>query len=416
VTVRWTTWLAITLWTITLLLSVCALAMIVGNGSAAQRLLWEGIGVGLTAIIALGTVGALLAVHRPTNPIGWILLVAALSGVLEGISAEYMLYISDTSPGALPEITPLFWLGAWTWIPAYFVLPTFGVLLFPTGRLPSRGWRPFAWAVGLWLAALSVAEMFMPGPLHEAGEFPQFTNPIAIESLERVFSVLVTYEEPAIVAAFGGTVMSIFVRLRLANAHERQQIKWFAYVTVVPLVGLGAYLILLATPGASETTANDVGGSIVLMGLAILPVTIGIAILRHNLYDIDRLINRTLVFGSLTAMLGAGFVCSVILLQFILSPMTGGSDLAVAGSTLLTAALFQPLRRRLQVFVDKRFYRSRYDAVRTLEAFNTRLRDEVDLDSLSGELCGVVQETMQPAHLSIWLRPRVVVHPLERAE
>ena len=351
------------------------------------------------------TVGALITIHYPGNPVGWIFLASALAIVVGGVSESYAQFITESAPTALPELTLLYWLGAWGWIVAFYVPPTFGILLFPTGRLPSRHWRPFACLVGVWLVLLIAAEMLSPGPLHESGAYPQFTNPFGVESMAGVTDGILEYlEELGLLLAFIGSVASIFARLRVATAGERQQIKWFAYAATIPLAGLGVYFMLLAWPDVGSETADDIGGLIVILGITVLPVVVGIAILRHNLYDIDRLINRTVVYGSLSILLIAGFAGSVVLFQVLLSPFTGGNDLAVAGSTLLVAALFRPVRDRLQRFVDQRFYRQKYDAQRTLQSFGATARDAVDLEQLTGELTSLVAMTMQPAHVSLWLR------------
>ena len=403
---RWTSWLAVSLWTVSLILALCALILAYANSAGGELLtdfvLYFGV---LTAVIgSMSTVGTLIATHRPGNPLGWIFLVGGLSYGVMITADEYARYITYTAPGALPEITLLFWLAAWAWVPAMFVPASFGILLFPTGRLPSRRWRPFAWLAAIGFMILIVAEMLSPGPLDPNGAYPQLTNPIGVRSIAGIFDTIVNYPEPGLFAIFAGVIASIFARLRVASAVERQQIKWFAYAATVPIAAFVVYIVLLALPSISFKTANIVGETIATVGITALPVAIGIAILRHNLYDIDHLINRTLVYGSLTVALGLSFVGSVMFFQLVLEPLTNGNDLSIAGSTLLIAALFRPIRGRMQEMVDRRFYRQKYDSERALRAFGFSARDAVDLDQLAGDLVAVVAATMQPEHVSVWLR------------
>jgi ADP-ribosylglycohydrolase len=197
---------------------------------------------------------------------------------------------------------------------------------------------------------------------------------------------------------------SVFARLRVATPVERLQIKWFAYAAPIPLLGEIVEQVIYAFSDTQTTGDATVGSYIAVLGIAILPIAVGIAILRHNLYDIDRLINRTLVYSSLTLLLGLGFIASVILLQVVISPFTTGNDLAIAGSTLLIAAIFRPVRGRIQDTVDRRFFRPRYDASRTLAAFSAAVRDNVDVEDLATQVERVIDETIKPRHFSIWLR------------
>jgi hypothetical protein len=397
---RWTSWLAVSMWTVALILGLLMLTLAYAGGSldhlAAYSLLFV-TGMSLT------TIGAVLAIHRPGNPLGWIFLVGGLSHCLVYSADRYAHYIVEASPGALPELTLLFWFGAWVWVTAVFLPATFGILLFPTGRPPSIRWRRFGFIAALMMVMIIVAEMLSPGPLASQGEYPEITNPVGIESLSALFDVILTIGDAAGVLLVFIAAGSIFARLRSATAIERQQIKWFAYAALIPAFGFSVYIALLVWPGVPTRTASITGEIIAALGLALIPVAIGIAILRHNLYDIDRLISRTLVYGSLTALLVLGFAGNILLFQPILSPFTSGNDLAIAGSTLVVFALFRPLRDRLQDFVDRRFYRQKYDAEQTLRSFGTTARDAVDLDELTGDLLRVVSATMQPEHVSVWL-------------
>jgi hypothetical protein len=271
-------------------------------------------------------------------------------------------------------------------------------LLFPDGRLPSPGWRPFAWLVGAAVAVGSVAVAYSPGPIDSLAPI---RNPLGIEGVPN----LVAPVEAVVFALTLGAALSLLVRLRRASGVERQQIKRFAYAAFVLASGAVLSWVISDAVGAGWLRW-DIGFAATLVGLAGLPVAMGIAILRYHLYDIDLLINRTLVYGSLTAMLVALYLGTIVVLERVFVLLTGqGSTLAVVAATLLIAALFNPLRGRIQALIDRSFYRRKYDATKTLQGFSEKLRDETDLEALSGDLVGVVKETMQPAHISLWLRP-----------
>jgi hypothetical protein len=360
----------------------------------------SGIGVasGTGIVLAIGVftfafagVGALVASRQPDNPLGWIMGLAGLAYALMSFADRYAQpYIDDPADG-LPGSVVALWAQNWGWIAAVAPAATFLLLLFPNGRLPSARWRPVAWVAGVGLAAA------MPGLAFSAGKLEGYDveNPLGIPGASAVggFGMLLLF------AAVIASIASLFVRWRHARTRERQQLKWLIYAGGI--VGLG--VLSIPVLNAVGNPSDDLTNSIVSVTLAAIPVAIGIAILRHGLYEIDVVINRTLVYLGLTATLAGAYLGSVLLLQLVLSP---SSDLAIAGSTLAVAALFRPLRHRIQALVDRRFYRRRYDAARTLERFGGRLRDEIDLDSLAGELSAVVADTMQPAHVSLWVRPR----------
>jgi hypothetical protein len=345
--------------------------------------------------VGASIVGAIIASRRTHNPIGWLLCVSGLVFGAVMFATEYAIYALLEAPGTLPagealvSVNPL-------WVLGYnlFVLM---LILFPTGQLPRSRWR---WVVYLYVAialAEVVAMFFLPGTLEG---FDLIKNPLGIEGLP-------IGRKPVQALIFTGGLVasaSLILRLRRGSWVERQQIKWLAYAAAVATGGS----ILVYTPpealGARWVTS--VGYVVVELGVLGIPISIGIAILRYRLYEIDIIINRTLVYGSLTATLVALYFGGIVVLQRIFVVLTGEkSTLAVVASTLVIAALFNPLRRRMQWFVDRRFYRSKYDAAKTLEAFSVKLRDETDLDALSDDLVGVVRETMQPAHVSLWLRP-----------
>jgi hypothetical protein len=274
------------------------------------------------------------------------------------------------------------------------------VLLFPDGRLPSTGWRWFAWLsvllmlVGALLSAISPGPIIALGPIH---------NPLAlVESLPNVYKIV----ERVVNALMLVAVISLFIRLRRAGELERQQIKWFVYATALAIGG--AVLTFPVSEAIGSVSLKWISFVPLVAGVIAIPIEIGMAIMRYRLYDIDRIINRTLVYGSLTAMLALFYFGGVTATQALLRTLTGQEQLPqllVVASTLLIAALFTPLRRRIQSLIDRRFYRRKYDARKTLEAFSTKLRNETDLEALNNDLVGVVRETMQPAHVSLWLRP-----------
>jgi len=310
-----------------------------------------------------------------------------------GDYAEFWL-VSGFGTNSLGETAA--WFSSWLWILLVYVPASFLLLLFPDGRLPSPRWRPVAWGVAIGTAGGVVGFALEAGPLVD---FPQIVNPYGVDSpVVRVVGVA-----GSIVAAGSmmASAVSLIVRLRRAGSVERQQIKWLAYGGAVVVGGIfvGGLIILWSVPV-----------SIMIMSVSLLglPVFTGIAIVRYRLYEIDLLINRTLVYGSLTALLALVYFGGVAATEAVFRALTGQEEqpqLAVVVSTLVIAALFNPLRHRIQGLIDRRFYRRKYDARKTLEAFSAKLRDETDLDTLSDDLVGVVRETMQPAHVSLWLRP-----------
>jgi hypothetical protein len=300
------------------------------------------------------------------------------------------------------------WVGNWYWYLLLVLVVIFVPLLFPDGRLPSRRWLPVAVLPGLGTLVIVVYSAFVPTlEVNEARGY-EIHNPLGIEGLERIedlpgFVVL----NGLLVLGVVGAAASVVVRYRRSRGVERQQMKWFVYA---------AALILLAP--IVDFLPDFINGLWLGLVLMAMPMAIGVAVLRYRLYDIDLVINRTLVYGPLTAMLVLVYVVGVISLQNAFRTLTGQeSQLAVVASTLAIAALFDPLRRRLQTFVDRSFYRRKYDAAKILAAFSARLRDETDLDSLDAELMRVVRETVQPAHASLWLRPDPAMHgPASPAE
>jgi len=358
--------------------------------------------------IGFPLVGALVASRQPSNAIAWIFLAIGLGWALQLLALgvrESTLLVSGAEADLL-----FAWIGSWAWMIAASLGFVFIPLLYPAGRLLSRRWRPFAVAAGVVLALQVLASAFAPGPL---GADVDLDNPVGVRGIAGDLLQLLSpsgFGMLLFAAVTMGAVASLVMRFRRSRALERQQIKWLAYVAgVTAAVFLVEAVLIVGQPApivSVPTIVSDLLFALVLAGFGSLPLAAGVAILRYRLYDIDLLINRTLVYGALTLGLGTAYVGLVIVLQGLLSGFTGGNSLAVAASTLAVAALFQPLRRRIQQAVDRRFYRSRYDAGRTLDAFSARLRHEVDLARLTDELRGVVTDTLRPASVSVWLRRR----------
>jgi hypothetical protein len=347
------------------------------------------------AAAGFSTVGAVITSRRPNNIIGWLLNVAGFLLGLNHFSSEYAIYTLLARPGSLPGGEVAAWLAYWLFVLSA-ALVVFLFLLFPGGRLPSSHWRWFA-GFSVFAAAIAAVSMAFSSGMAALG---LVQNPLGIESLRDIDRIV----EPFLFTLLLLAASSMFIRLRRATAVERQQIKWFAYAAAVAVSGnILGHSLFIATEASWLWGVGVIAGMVGVLGM---PVSMGIAILRYRLYEIDLLINRTLVYGSLTAMLLALYFVGIVVLQRVFVLLTDEqSTLAVVASTLLIAALFTPLRRRIQSFIDRRFYRSKYDARKTLEAFSAKLRDETDLDALSDDLVGVVRETMQPAHASLWLSP-----------
>ncbi len=352
-------------------------------------------------ILTYAAVGAVVATRRPDNLIGWIFCAFALCGGLLAAAAEY----AELDPVGRASSLPAHAIAAW--VAEWIALPTFGLivfvlLLFPTGRALSPRWRAASWFAGGAFGAAALSTAFRPGMLGETSRVAD--NPFGVDGpAGEALTAFAPLGDGLAVAALIVATAAMVLRFRRSRGDERLQLKWLACAG-----GLGASGLALSVAGDTAGVSFEPLFYASFIAWALLPVAAGVAILRHRLYDIDVVINRTLVYGALTLTLAAAYLGSVLVLQLALSPLTAQSDLAVAGSTLAVAALFRPARRRIQALVDRRFYRRRYDAARTLERFGARLRDEVDLDTLGGDLRGVVRETVQPAHVSLWLRSQEV--------
>jgi len=354
-------------------------------------------------------VGALIASRHPRNPIGWICLAVGLLWMLLGLCDYYGVY-GLAKPGSVPFPVVIYALVEWLWLPTVGLLAIYLVLLFPDGRPPSRRWRPLAWLSGAVIVLLGVDSVLAPGPLTDLGGV---RNPFGIEGA----SWLVDAEVVLLllfVACILASAASLILRYRHSGGEVRQQIKWIALagslVGLLLSIVLGVLIVAELMRGTGGPTPLWLRGLLLVMVLSFtgVPVAIGFAVLRYRLYEIDILINRALVYVSLTATLVAVYFGGVVLLQRLFVLLTGQrATLAVVASTLLIAALFSPLRKSIQEFVDRRFYRRKYDAAKTLEGFSAKLRDETDLDELNVELVRVVSVTIQPAHAGLWLRSEV---------
>jgi len=355
---------------------------------------------GNTFVVIDATVGTIVASRRPENAVGWLL---CLSGVAVGAStfvSQYAIYALLARPEAMPAGEAAAWIASWS-LPVIICLQVSYLVLFPTGRLPSGRWRFVAWLIAVVLVVGVVSSTFASDAY--MGSLGPIRNPLAIEGFSEVYKVVSLTMFPLLYVV---AAASLFVRLRRATGLERQQLKWLAFAAA----GFAVSVILVLLSGAMDAPGwfARAANAVFLITSEGIIVAIGIAILRYRLYDIDLLINRTLVYGPLTAALAALYFGGVVSLQRLFVLLTGErSTLAVVASTLLIAALFNPLRRRVQALVDRRFYRRKYDAAKTLASFNLRLREETDLDTLSEEVLGVVRETVQPDHASLWLRPNV---------
>lgn len=382
-------------WLLSVGLVAFGVANVLSSGPADVVSIVSGL-TGSIAAVSLATVGAILVTRLPGNLVGWLLWAA---GVLLGLSFG----LTGPAPAGLPGGVWLWWFGNLVWAPAVVLVGVVLPLLYPTGHLPSARWR---WVVIVAVMATAMAVVqaalspFSPGSAPVGVE-----NPLAVgPGLAGVLSAMSTVTSLAAVVCFPLAGASLVVRFRRAKGVERAQLKWFAFGAA--LLGLSFAVALTATSlsGGLLLVISNVAWELTFLGLAFLPVAIGVAVLRYRLYEIDRIISRSIGYGVLTAIVAGLFVGLILVLQGALAPLTGSNELAVAASTLVVFALFQPLRRRVQRLVDRRFNRARVDAERTVAAFAERLRGEGDLDQLGIEITAIVGGTVQPASVSLWLR------------
>lgn len=345
-------------------------------------------------LVAFSVCAALVTWRRSRNPIGWLLWLASFALALYAICYEYAIRAVVAEPGSLPGGDVAAWLHVWVWVPMLALFMP-GLALFPDGALLSRRWRPIVWLSQAAIVAFAVGSATAPGPLLDE-EYVE--NPYALDAVTR-------WEAPAILLVavlLCASAAAPCLRFRRSGPVERQQLKWLALSGVALTVAFP--VLIIADPFSVARDASSVVFFAVLLGF---PASITIAIVRYRLYDIDTIIHRTLVYGSLTAATVGSYVALVVVFGWVVRAVTGqeGNEIVVAATTLLVAALFQPARRRIQSVVDRRFYRSRYDAARTLEAFQARLRDQTDLDALGTELAVTVRAALQPTTVGVWIRP-----------
>lgn len=373
---------------------------------------WGTSGVAVSAVFGLAmfafpVVGVLVVRAEARNPIGWILLAIGLVWSLDGFLTSYAGYAS-VHPGSLRALGLAVALDSWLWVPGFGLIGTFLLLLFPDGHLPSHGWRWLARISAGTMIMVSVAMLFSPGSEADSG-YPHLMNPLGIPALGTVLDfvqILIIVIPLCMIGCAAGLVR----RFRRSQGRERLQLKWLtAGGSLLSVFYLFTSVVSLRTSVATNATPGwvHVVQDLSLFSLVLIPIAIGIAMLRHQLYDIDRIINRTLVYGLLTFALTGVYFGLVALIRRVTDPVAGHSRVAVALSTLAVAALFRPARLRTQAFIDRRFYRRKYDAALTLEDFTKRLSSEVDLERLKSELVGVTSEVMQPDGISLWIREPV---------
>ena len=373
-----------------LALIVCAIVLAVLNGADVDEISFP------LALTASALVGGLVASRRPENPVGWFFLGGAVCFAFVTFASGYATYGSLNAPGALPGALAMAWLLSWVSVPGVMLLLVFVPLYFPDGRLVSPRWRWLVRLAVFFCVGDVVNSALSPGEMRDSG----IVNPLGIEALRSFFDLFETLVFALYFTLLFAAAASLVVRFRRSGSVERQQIKWLALAALaIPVWFLTNTPIQAAAPNLFLVIDS-------LVVSTLIPLAAGIAILRYRLYDIDVIINRALVYAALTAALALVYFGGIAVLQGLFRALTGQeSSLAVVASTLAIAALFSPLRRRIQHFIDRGFYRGKYDAAKTLETFSAKLRDETDLDRLADEMVLVVRETMQPAGVSLLLRP-----------
>jgi hypothetical protein len=344
-------------------------------------------------VLSLTLVGGFVALRVPANPVGWLLEVAGVCAAVGIFGGAYVNYDHATSSG-LPLVVPIAWLSGWTVLTAIALLFIYVPLLFPTGRFLSARWRRFGLVgvVGAFASVLGAA--LMPGPLSET---PWIENPLGIPGATDLLATIALLSNLATPFFLFGAMASVFVRYRRANQIERQQLKWLGLTA-----GSAVAALVISIP--NNGPVSDIAWEVGLALVPLLPVAIGIAILRYRLWDIDRVISRTLGWALVTGLLAGAFAIAVVTLEDFLAGLTQGQTLAVAGSTLLVAALFGPLRGRVQHAVDRRFDRARYDGERVITSFGERLRDRVDPTEVEQETAAMVRAALRPGSTAVWIR------------
>jgi hypothetical protein len=396
--------IAVGLWLATLATVAATMVFIVLGRTAHIPDSWGFRGFPILFALAFGTVGALIRIRVPTNLVGSLFLLIGLMSGFQVLIAEYVIYGALMDPGSLPWVREISWLTTWDWVPFAGASTTFLLLLFPDGHLLSERWRPVGWFAFGAIVATSIALALIPGPIDNARFLD---NPLGVEALSgQPIALIGSIAIGALALSIVLSAASLVIRFRRSTGAVRQQLKWFALASTfagLMLAGPGTLLNLLFYGSALQARLKE-AQVLTIFGILLIPISAGIAILRYHLYDIDRIVSRTISYAAITAVLVAVYSSITLLLQDPLRAVTGGNALAVAASTLVVAALFQPLRGRLHAAVDRRFNRARYDANATAATFAARLRDEVDLPTLTAELDSVVRSSVAPTQMQVWLR------------
>ncbi len=394
----------ISIWLVTMSLATTAGVILLATRDAPVPDSWGFRGSAAVFAIACGTIGAIVAQRRPDNVNGWLFCAI---GVLFGVQAllvEYVIASVLVVTGGLPWTDAFAWILVWIWVPAVGIALVFLPLVFPTGHLLSPRWRAVAIYGVVALGVFGTAIAFAPGPVDQARFID---NPLGAAGVDpRTYSDRVLGPSSLLLGfAIFLSIASVGLRFRRASGDLRQQIKWFALAALLAGVAFAAYVI--ATIGGASGLVVKILEISAIVGLTSLPTMAGLAILRYRLYDIDRIISRTIAYGAISAVLVAAYAIAILTLQGPLGAVTGGDTISVAISTLVVAGLFQPLRRRVQAIVDRRFDRARIDAERTVNAFAERLRDEVDIGTVSTDLDRTVRSALHPRNVGLWIRPNV---------
>jgi hypothetical protein len=395
--------LAIGSWVVSIALTTVAVGLLVATWSTPVEGSWGIRGFLILLSPVAATVGAIVATRVPRNPVGWLLVATGLLAGIQGAAEQYAVAGLLSSPGVLPAPEVAAWLAGWTWIPGAACLAALLPLVFPTGHLRSRRWIAVVWFDVAMTLAASVGAAFLPGPLDNAS---YVDNPFALP-LGPMTSDQRSIAYYPFILAVAVSIAPLVLRFRESTGEQRQQIKWLAWSAAC--LGASFLLVPLGQSGLVGSAGLKAVQIVNVLAFVGIPIAAGLAVLRYRLWDIDRIVSRTVSYALLTAVLVAIYAGGVLGVQALVSPLARSIDpavgpLAVAASTLLAASLFQPLRRRIQGSVDRRFNRSRYDVEREAEAFAGRIRDEVDLVELRREVAGVVERTLEPARIGIWLR------------
>jgi hypothetical protein len=376
--------------------SLCTGCVVGGGGVVVLQLLNGTSELGwapLPALLAFAVVGALVASRQPRNSVGWLLVAVAVCMTVRLVGESYATYALITAPGSLPGGLSGAWLQS-SWFGVVAILAIFLPLYFPTGRLLSPRWRPVLWLGIAYLTSAVVSNALQPGPTVWLAGVRPARNPVVYLPAAKPLLAVIGVAGLCLLPGVGGAIAALVVRFRRSRGVERQQLKWFTYAAALaPL----PFLVYEVVP--------DAFGLLLAVTLPLVPISVGIAILRYRLYEIDRIINRTLVYGLLTTVLGLGYAAGSLVSILVVGVGSGPPSWLVAAATLVAAAVFRPARRRIQAVVDRRFNRRRYNAAQTIQTFSGRLRDQIDLDTLSSEVLAVVDQTMEPTHVWLWLRP-----------